>query len=174
MDIDAGDGSPVVVAMPAEVDLINAERVYDQLYAALISGAAVVIADFTATTFCDSAGMNLLITIHKRAVSRGVQFCLVLPSGGTVRRVLKLLGLDQMLPVYSTVAEATSALATPFKIVGSPRRKLFSVLAWSGPIPTVRMRSITFSSTSAGFRCICESINAAEDCASSLLVSASR
>src|SRR5215469_131869 len=113
MDIDAGDGSPVVVAMPAEVDLINAERVYDQLYAALISGAAVVIADFTATAFCDSAGMNMLITIHKRAGSRGVQFCLVLPSGGTVRRVLKLLGPDQMLPVYSTVAEATSALTAP-------------------------------------------------------------
>ena len=62
--------------------MTNAERVYDQLYAALISGATVIIADFTATTFCDSAGMNRLITIHKRAVSRDVQFWVVLPRAG--------------------------------------------------------------------------------------------
>lgn len=103
----ATDGQSVIVAMPAQIDVINAERVYDQLYTALISGAAVIIADFTVTTFCDSAGLNRLVAIHKRAVSRDVQFWLVLPPGGTVRRVLRLLGLDQLLPVYSTIAEAT-------------------------------------------------------------------
>ena len=109
MGTDAVDGPPVIVAMPAQIDVTNSERVYDRLYAALVSGAGVIIADFTATTFCDSAGMNRLVTIHKRAVSREAQFWLVLPPVGTVRRVLKLLGLDQLLPVYSTVAEATAA-----------------------------------------------------------------
>lgn len=113
MGADAVGGPPVIVAMPAQIDVINAEHIYDQLYAALISGANVVIADFTVTTFCDSAGMNRLVSIHKRAVSRDVVFRLVLPPGGTVRRVLKLLGLDQLLPVYSTVAEAIEGAKAP-------------------------------------------------------------
>lgn len=44
----AADSEPVIVALPAEVDVTNAERVYDQLYAALISGSPIIIADFTA------------------------------------------------------------------------------------------------------------------------------
>ena len=109
MGTDAAGGPPVIVAMPAQIDVTNSERVYDRLYAALASGASVIIADFTATTFCDSAGMNRIVTIHKRAVSRDVQFWLVLPPVGSVRRVLTLLGLDQLLPVYSTLAEAIAA-----------------------------------------------------------------
>jgi len=104
------DGRPVVVALPAQIDLTNAERVYDQLYAALISGAAVIIADFTATTFCDSAGMHRLIMIHKRAAARNAQLRLVVPAAGSVRRVLELLGIDQRLPVYYTVPEAAGLL----------------------------------------------------------------
>jgi len=76
--------------MPAEIDLTNAERLYDQLYAAVISGAAVIIADFTATSFCDSAGLHRLIMIHKRAAARNAQ--LVVPPGGSAQHVLELLG----------------------------------------------------------------------------------
>lgn len=113
MGTSAADGEPVIVALPAEVDVTNTERVYDQLYAALISGSPVIIADFTATAFCDSAGMHRLIMIQKRAAARNAQLRLVVPAGGAVRHVLELLGLDQRLPVYSTVAEAASPLQAP-------------------------------------------------------------
>jgi anti-anti-sigma regulatory factor len=56
--------TPVIVALPAEIDLSNAEQVYDQLAAALASGAAVVIADFTGTRFCDCACLNRLLRVH--------------------------------------------------------------------------------------------------------------
>jgi len=81
--------------LPAEVEVTNAERVYDQLYAALILGATVIIADFTATIFCDSAGLHRRIMIHKWAAARNAQLRLVVPPGGSVRHVLELLGLDQ-------------------------------------------------------------------------------
>jgi hypothetical protein len=42
---------PVIVTLPTEIDLINQDRAYDQLCAALASGADIVIADFTATTW---------------------------------------------------------------------------------------------------------------------------
>lgn len=113
MDTRAADGKAVIVALPAEIDLTNAEHVYDQLYAALISGAPVIIADLAATVFCDSAGMHRLITIQKRAAARNAQLRLVVPPAGSVRHVLELLGLDQRIPVYSTIAEAASLLNAP-------------------------------------------------------------
>ena len=74
--------TPVIVALPAEIDLSNAEQVYDQLSAALASGAAVVIADFTGTRFCDCACLNRLLRVHNQA-GRPQRPA---PPGDTVRR----------------------------------------------------------------------------------------
>lgn len=113
MGADAAKGPSAIVILPAEIDVTNAEHVYDQLYAALTSGAPFIIADLTATTFCDSAGLHRLIMIHKQATARGVQFRLVVPPGGSVRHVMELLGIDQRLPVYLTISDATSLLTAP-------------------------------------------------------------
>lgn len=37
----------VVVPLDAEIDLTNRDDVYDRLYAAFVSGAVIVVADFT-------------------------------------------------------------------------------------------------------------------------------
>ncbi len=97
----------VIVALPAEIDLSNAEQVYDQLAAALVaSGAAVVIADFTGTRFCDCACLNRLLRIHNQAAGHKAQLRLVIPPGAPVREVVKLLGLHQQLPVYASIDAA--------------------------------------------------------------------
>jgi anti-anti-sigma factor len=103
-------GAPVIVALPAEIDLSNAEQVYDQLSAALVSGAAVVIADFTGTRFCDCACLNRLLRVHNQAASHNAQLRLVIPPGAPVREVVKLLGLDQQLPVYASLETARQSL----------------------------------------------------------------
>jgi anti-anti-sigma factor len=103
------DGTPAVVALPAEIDLSNADQVYDQLHAALVSGAAVVIADFTATRFCDCACLNRLLRAYNQAVAQDVQLRLVIPPGAPVRQVVKVLGLDQQLPVYASTDDASRA-----------------------------------------------------------------
>jgi len=96
---------PVIVALPAEIDLSNAEQVYDQLAAAM-AGAAVVIADFTGTRFCDCACLNRLLRVHNQAADRNVKLRLVIPPSAPVREVVKLLGLDQQLPVYASIDAA--------------------------------------------------------------------
>lgn len=96
----------VIVALPAEIDLSNAEQVYDQLAAALASGAAVVIADFTGTRFCDCACLNRLLRVHNQAAGHNAQLRLVIPPGAPVRDVVKLLGLHQQLPVYASIDTA--------------------------------------------------------------------
>jgi anti-anti-sigma factor len=106
--------SPVVVVpLAAEIDLTNGERAYDRLYAAFASGAGVVIADFTATRFCDCSALRRLLTVQRRAIAQGSQLRLVIPPGSLVRRVAVLTGLDGQLSMYPSVREAAAWLERP-------------------------------------------------------------
>jgi anti-anti-sigma factor len=105
--------APVVVTLPGEIDLINQDRAYDQLCAAVTSGADIVIADFTATTFCDCSSMRRLLAIETRAAARGAQIRVVILPGGSVCRVMQLMELDRRLGVFpSTVAAARASRKT--------------------------------------------------------------
>jgi anti-anti-sigma factor len=99
-----------VVPLPAELDLTNYEQVRDRLSAAFASGAAVVVADFTGTRFCDSGALLVLLDVKRMAVARGGQLRLVIPPGSLARRVTDLLGLDRQLLIYPTTRAATARL----------------------------------------------------------------
>ena len=101
-----GANLAVVVPLAGEIDLVNCEQVYGRLDAAFVSGPAVVIADFTATSFCDCASLRRLLTVQQRAAARGAQLRLVIPPGSQVRRVAELLGLDGRLRIYPGMREA--------------------------------------------------------------------
>lgn len=60
MTVRQRDSGPVVVPMPAEIDLANAGRVGAQLCTAASPGVTVIVADLTGTQFCDSAGIRTL------------------------------------------------------------------------------------------------------------------
>lgn len=97
---------PVVVALPAEIDIANARDIRNQLTgAALRAGVTIVIADMTATTFCDSTGVSALILAHQRAVCGGAELRLLNPDRN-VRRVLELTGTDQVLMLCESLKEA--------------------------------------------------------------------
>ena len=102
--------APVIVALPAEIDLTNREEVFDRLCAAFVSGATVVIADLTATRFCDCASLRCLLTVQHGAAARSGQLLLVIPPGGPVWRVMDLLGLDHQVPVYASPSEAGAGI----------------------------------------------------------------
>jgi stage II sporulation protein AA (anti-sigma F factor antagonist) len=104
-------GVPAIVALPAEIDLANRDEVHDRLCAAFICGATIVVADLTATTFCDCASLRCLLTVQQRAAARGGQLLLAMPPGSPVRRLMNLLELDHRLPVYSSPGEAADAQA---------------------------------------------------------------
>ena len=87
----------VTVRLPAEVDLNSAAEVGQELARAARSGARIVIADLSATTFCDTTAVRMLLTATQDAAASGVQLRLVIADGGPVRRVIDLLGLGGML-----------------------------------------------------------------------------
>jgi anti-sigma B factor antagonist len=99
---------PVVVSLPAEIDMTNAERVGEQLRSAFTRGATVVIADLTSTVFSDCAGVRQFVLAHNYARACGARIRFVVP-GRNVLRVLTLTCLDQLLSIYPGLDAAVSA-----------------------------------------------------------------
>ena len=100
---------PVVVVLPAEIDVTNSQQVHDQIVAALAPGVGVVIADLTSTSFCDSSGVHSLVFAHEAAVARGIRLRLAVSPEGSVRRVLQLIGVGRILSIHPSLAEAIEA-----------------------------------------------------------------
>ena len=68
---DPGSGpGPAVVALPAEIDMANADDVGEQLRSAFTPGVTMVVADLTLTVFCDSYGMRALVLARRCAAAR--------------------------------------------------------------------------------------------------------
>jgi anti-anti-sigma factor len=97
-----------VVAFPEHVDGSNAAQIREQLLAAFDRGAAVVIADMSATITCDHAGIDAVARAYQQAAVRRADLRLV-ATAPAVRRLLAAQSLDQLLPVYSSVEAAVAA-----------------------------------------------------------------
>ena len=106
MTCQQGAGLAVVIPLAGEIDLVNCEQVCDRLYAAFVSGATVVIADFTPTSFCDCASLRSLLAVQRRAAAQGVQLRLVIPPGNPVQRLAELLGISGRLHIYPGMSAA--------------------------------------------------------------------
>jgi anti-sigma B factor antagonist len=98
-----------VVKLPTEVDISNADDVGEQLRAAAAPGVVVVVADLTTTKFCDSAGVRQLALAYDKVADSGAQLRLAVADGGSVNRILALIGLEQLVPQYPTVEAALAA-----------------------------------------------------------------
>ena len=101
---------PVVVTLPVEVDMANADSGCAQIAAKFAVGAQVVIADMTATTFCDTSGTRALVLACRHGAAVGSELRLLLP-GPRVMRVWELLGVDAVLPIYHSLEEALTGEA---------------------------------------------------------------
>lgn len=103
---------PVIVSLPAEIDIVNTGDVGEQLRAAFAPGVTVVIADLGLTVFCDCSGVRHLMLAHDRADAAGAELRVVAKSG-SVLRVLEVLGADRLLRIYPSVGAALMAGPAP-------------------------------------------------------------
>lgn len=106
--LDGGRLAPVVVRLPAEIDMGNSAAVGDELRAALAPGARLVIADMTQTVFCDSSGLRQLALAYRAAADRGIGLCLA-GCAPPVERVMSITGLTGLIPAYPSVRDALTA-----------------------------------------------------------------
>lgn len=102
-------GSRAVATMPAEIDAMNADETRDALLSATGGDITTLIIDMSGTTFCDSAGVQAIVTAHLHAARTGAQVRLVAPA---VERIFTLVGIDQLMPMHPTVGAALAAVAS--------------------------------------------------------------
>jgi anti-anti-sigma factor len=103
-----GPDSLAVVSFPERVDVSNADSLRDKLLAVINHGAMVVVADMSATAWCDRAGADALARVYQRAVVNGAQLRLVVAAEG-VRKLMSSDGLDRLVPIYTSLASAVAA-----------------------------------------------------------------
>lgn len=96
----------VIVPLPSEIDMTNNEIVTRDLLAALRPGVRVIVADLTATTFCDSAGIRSLALAYQQSAQSNVDLRLAVSPDGPVRRVLEIMDLVNVLAIYPSVEAA--------------------------------------------------------------------
>ncbi len=106
MSENAAQVTPVVVELPAEIDVTNSDQVYQQLIDALAPNINIVVADMTATIFCDSSGVHAIMHAFETAGARDVRLRLAISPGTSVNRVLQLIGVGRLVPVYPSLEEA--------------------------------------------------------------------
>ena len=104
--------TPAVVAFPGEFDINNAGDLAKQMRAAITPVVSVVIADLTTTVLCDSSGLRVIVLAYDWAKADNVELRLAVPPGLTLV-VLKLVGLDQLLPIYPSLDKALAGDPTP-------------------------------------------------------------
>ena len=109
-------GKQAVVTLPEDIDLSNAGQIREQLLTVINRGAAVLIADMTATISCDYAGSEAMIRAYQRAVPSGTDLRLVV-TARIVRWVLSYNGLDRLVSIYPSL-EAAQAVRAPAEVLG--------------------------------------------------------
>jgi anti-sigma B factor antagonist len=99
----------VVITLPREIDITNSPRLRETLLAVISRQPAVVVADMTATTFCDASGMTAIVTAYRRAVAVGADMRLAI-GHPAARRVFELTGLDTIISIYPDLPTALSGI----------------------------------------------------------------
>lgn len=85
-----------MVVAPVELDYASAADFGRDLDAAFATGAYLVVADFGATTFCDSSGLKVLVHAANHANARKQRFEVRHPSR-MLLRMAAILGASSLL-----------------------------------------------------------------------------
>jgi anti-sigma B factor antagonist len=104
------DGTPVAF-LNGDVDAANADRVGEELIAAVTNRAPALIVVLSDIRYLDSAGINLLFQLHDQLGTRRQRLGLVLGASSQLERVLEITGVPTTIPVWEDVEAALAGLS---------------------------------------------------------------
>jgi anti-sigma B factor antagonist len=100
----------LIVRVCGEMDYQTAPFFRARLGDEISQGQRCVVLDLSEVSFCDSAGLNVLLWAWRQTGgARAVLVLACVPKD--LRRVLAMTGADSLLSVYDTVAEAEAEMA---------------------------------------------------------------
>ena len=104
-------GDHELVIATGEIDLYTAPRLQSEIAAVIASAAPAsrVIIDMSGVEFCDSTGMNVLLSCLRRVRERGGELEIASPKPA-VRKILQVTGLDS---VFTLVDDANMSRSKP-------------------------------------------------------------
>ena len=95
-----------VARVQGEIDASNAKEIGDRLRSLLSNRSVAMIVDLSATTYLDSAGINLLFALAEEMRSRQQRLAIVVADPSPIARMVALTGLDRAMPVHATLPDA--------------------------------------------------------------------
>jgi anti-anti-sigma factor len=102
-------GDIAVALVAGEVDASNRDELRQRLRAMLTNRSFALVVDLSATTYLDSAGINLLFELAADLSERQQRLHLVLPPGAIIARAIAITGLDVAAPAHPSLEEALAA-----------------------------------------------------------------
>ena len=100
----------VVAHVKGEIDLANAPKLSRALIKAIPNDAVGVVIDLTGTTYLDSSGVSLVFELAERVHARQQQLRVALPEDAPLRRVLRVVSLESVVPIRPTVEAAAEEI----------------------------------------------------------------
>ena len=101
-------GRTVVLGASGVIDMLTSPQLEVSIATSLEKNPTAIIVDLTDVDFLASAGMGVLVAARDQA-SPDIRFGVV-ASGPATSRPLKLVGLAEIVGLYSTLDEARAAL----------------------------------------------------------------
>ena len=100
-----------VARLSGDLDITQASAVRKQLLSAVRNEDLGLVVDLSDARYIDSVGVSLLFELAERLAGRQLRFAVVMPSGGLVERVLKIVNLDSVAEVHDDLGEALAAVS---------------------------------------------------------------
>lgn len=104
---DRRDERAVLLMVTGEIDISSSPQLWARVCEALpIAGTRPVLLDLTGVTFLGSHGLAVLSRAAEAARRDQISLRVIVGHGRPVRRSIELSGLDQLLSLFDTEAEA--------------------------------------------------------------------
>jgi anti-anti-sigma factor len=118
--VSGGGDRPLLAAVAGDVDIATAGAMADAVLSALGDAPTPgVVLDFTNVGFMDSSGLRAVLDISRR-LDGGTRSLVLLSPNRPVRKLLSLAGLDEHMPIATTLAQAETILAAGSKVAPDP------------------------------------------------------
>lgn len=107
-EVDFEEHAPgvIVATLRGEVDGSNASEIRRAVADAVPAAGRRLVLDLSATTYVDSAGVDLIFQLARRLAARRQRLGLVVPPGSGPRRVLELCDVGSVATLAATRDEA--------------------------------------------------------------------
>jgi anti-sigma B factor antagonist len=110
IDIVDGDEDVVIARISGEIDLASADTIGGELAAAVPNRALGLVLDLSGTDYLDSSGVSLMFELAERLRRRQQQLRLVVPADAPLRRVLRIVNVNRIVPTDETTDEAVAQI----------------------------------------------------------------